>query len=218
MKRLIMGFLGGLLTLGLVGISTTAWATIIGLTGVNDPNNKAEVDFLYNAGTGTIDISIQNTSPLYDPRLTAFAFNVPDDVTGVTAFTGPSGWGFMFSKNSINTPAQFGFFDIAAVTGPNFNGGNPNDGIPISTTFAFRFDLAGSNLDLLTADSFLNELSYDPPGNPNESSQPFLGRFQRTGADGEGSDVAAVPEPATMLLLGSGLIGLAAAGRKKLFK
>ena len=55
----------------------------------------------------------------------------------------------------------------------------------------------------------------------SSTSNPFTGSNPVTTSTvevGGGADPSPVPEPATMLLLGSGLVGLAAAGRKKFFK
>jgi hypothetical protein len=208
----------------LLWCSTVVRASLIfDLKGVNDSNLSAHVDFDYTPSTGTISIDIKNTSLFGggpDPRLTAFAFNVPEPVTGVSNFSGSSGWGAFFNEDSINTPGKFGYFDIAGITGPNFNGGNANDGIARNSTYSFNFVLTGSGLEGLQASDFLNQYSADPKN--KEDEQYFIARFQRTGANGNGSDVAVptgspVPEPATMLLLGTGLAGLAGF-RKKLKK
>jgi hypothetical protein len=203
------------LLLGLVafGLQTPTWAaTSFDLVGFNFPVQiLASVDFTYDSNLRKISVSLMNKSE-FDARLTAFAFNVPDNVTGVNVFTGPANWSDSFSPNSINTPGQFGQFDLAGITGSNFNGGDPNDGIPPSSTFDFEFLLNGTGLDGLTEDSFLGLLSY--PGNPNDNPQPFIARFQRVGSDGEGSDVAVVPIPAAAWLLGSGLVGLLALRRR----
>ena len=223
-RLIIVGMIPLAITLG-VGVDKSLLATPFDLVGVNDPNLTARVDFGYDSSSGIININIKNTSLVAagpDPRLTAFAFNVPANVTGFSAFNGPTGWSGLYLLDSINTPGQFGFFDMAGVTGPNFEGGSPNDGIPRNSTFNFEFTLTGSNLNLLNEGSFLGLLSFDPAGPPDESEQYFIGRFQRTGSDEEGSDVAIpgtpIPEPTTILLLGSGLIGLAGYGRKKLVK
>ena len=191
-----------LLLLGLItfGFQTPTWAaTTFDLFGVNFPDQvSASVIFAYDSGQ--IDLSLKNNSD-YDARLTGFSFNVPDSVTGVSRFYGPSGWSESFDPDNINTPGQFGKFDLVGLTGPNFNGGYPNDGIPPASTYNFTIVLTGLGLDGLTENSFLKLLS-DPGG------RPFIARFQRVGPDGKGSDVAVVPIPATLLLFGLSLVGL----------
>jgi hypothetical protein len=214
-----------LATAALIGSTTTANAApmLFTLQGENFSELSAEVLFTYTgltATTGQIDIQVTNTSTAHDPRLTGFGFNVPSSVTSLDDFFGPTGWTGSYDSNGVGTPGQFGFFDAAALTGPNLGGGSPNVGLARGVTANFSFIFGGTGMLGLTESSFLNLFSYDAPGNPNEAEQFFIGRFQRVGVDGEQSDVAlpgpprSVPEPTTLLLSGLGLLGLAAIRRR----
>jgi hypothetical protein len=215
-----------------MGSATTASAApmLFTLGGEGYGDLSASVLFTYagvTASTGRVDVAVTNTSSSWDPRLTSFAFNLPGAVTGVSSFSSSlSGWSSSYDRNDIDTPGQFGLYDVAALSGPNFNGGSPNRGIARNATATFTFNLNGSGMLGLTETSFLSLLGYDAPGGANENEQFFIGRFQRVGFVGLSSDVATpdgapstppthgVPEPTTLLLSGLGLLGLTAMRRK----
>jgi hypothetical protein len=199
-------------------VAPSAKADLLYLQGVNFPDVTAMMNFNYaftDADHGTISVTLGNTSSIV-AAFTGFAFNAPENVTGLSAFTGPNAdWTAIYTPNSIGTPMQFGFFDLAAITGPNFNGGSPSNGIWSGDTGSFFIGVTGTAMDTLTSMSFLSLFS--DLGGKVGVPENFVGRVQAIGSFG-GSDVAIpsnVPIPPSALLLGSGLIGLWLLGRHR---
>jgi len=167
----------------------------------------------------TFIFTVTNTSPS-GSTITGIGFDlVPgdfdasdNDSTGLNGFTGaqanavPIGSSvFSFTDGALGNVAHgFGdtvVLDFAFITGSNFNGGNVGSGISPGESATFSVDsalFAG-----MTEEEICNAI--------------FV-RFQNV-PTAEGSDVGVanpIPEPSSMLLLGSALIGLGGYVRRRM--
>jgi hypothetical protein len=182
--------------------------TIIGNT--NGSLATATVSCSFNSQTNTLTFTILNTSP-FDARITGIGFDLPPagnaSPSGLNGFSGnvtiqPAGADFVFSDGDLGNVPQFdsAVLDFGFITGTNFAGGSPNDGIAPGDSATFT--VSGAAFSGFTEAQICNAIYV---------------RFQQVGPNGDLSDVGTpVPEPASLLLLGAGLLGTAGVVRRKL--
>jgi len=202
----------------LCGVSTNVQADTITISGVNSGQAAtATVVCEFNSQTNTLTFTITNTSAITQPgstsTITGIGFDLPPlgnaSASGLNGFTGTQAPSlsstFNFSDADLgNVPAGFNnvVLDFGFTTGPsgNFNGGSVNDGLLPGESASFT--VTGAAFTGFTEAQICNAI--------------FV-RFQNVPV--AGSDVGTpgqIPEPSSILLLGSALVGLGGYARRRL--
>src|SRR5215216_2274561 len=201
--------------------AATVRADTITISGVDSGQfSTATVVCEFNSQTNTLTFTITNTSAITQPgstsTITGIGFDLPPlgnaSVSGLNGFTGMQAASlsstFTFSDAALGS-VPHGFnsavLDFGFLTGNsgNFNSGSVNEGLLPGESASFT--VTGAAFAGFTEEQICNAI--------------FV-RFQNVPLAGgsEGSDVGVpgqIPEPSSILLLGSALIGLGGYARKR---
>lgn len=158
---------------------------------VGFPNSNASATFTYNQVAGTVTLVLTNTST-DDIKLTEIGFNSNMIIAGTPVITYAGG---TVANFVIGTQSLQGSFTL----GVNSNGSNDADVLNAGESLTVVFTLSGVPPAFLEITASQVHLQSLPDGNSQKPN----------------GSITTVPEPASMLLLGTGLAGIASRLRKR---